>query len=119
MNEQRIQVFRLALEGLIESLNAFVRLSRWPDGDAPPEPLRLAASKLVERLGSAERLAAGRFLGSPREVERVSVLCVAMRSLDAAYVKFRRRSEVVPERLAEASAVLEAEIGEASSLAGY
>jgi hypothetical protein len=119
MKDQRVQVFRTTLEALIESLNAFVRVSRWSDEAPSPEPLRLAASKLMDRIGSAERLASGKFNGTPQEVDRVNTMCDSMRKLDAAYVKYRRRVEGAPAQKADALTTLEAEVGEAAAVAGY
>lgn len=118
MKNQRVQVFRSALEGLLESLDAFVRLARWSEADPTPDPLKVAAAKLMDRLGTAERLAAGKFNGTPVEANRVDELCAFMRKLDAAYVKYRRAPKANPEGVASACLVLEAEIGEVAAAAG-
>jgi hypothetical protein len=115
MKDHRLKVFRQAVEGVIESLDALVRVSRWSGADAPPEPLRIAASKIVERLGAAGRLASGAFRGSPAEVNKVSAMCTAMRQLDAAYVIYRRRVESTPDQAGAAATALEAEIAEATA----
>ena len=66
--DPRIVTFRGALESLIESLDATVRIARWEaGGESIPEPLRHSAAQLQDRLGSANRLAAGRFVGAPTE----------------------------------------------------
>ena len=116
MKDQRLKVFRGALDGLIESLDAFVRISRWDGADgaeAPPEPLRTAAAKLLDRLGTAGRLSSGTFLGSPADTNKVNTMFAAMKRLDAAYVGYRKRVETTPAESREAVATLEAEIAEA------
>src|SRR5580692_9633258 len=110
MKDQRLKVFRHAVDGVIESLDAFVRVSRWSGVDVPPEPLRAAAAKLVDRLGAADRLSSGTFRGSPADVSKVSAMCVAMKRLDSAYVTYRKRVESTPDQVALAAAALEAEI---------
>jgi hypothetical protein len=118
MKDQRLTVFRGALEGLIESLNAAVRVDRWSDEEPPPEPLRIAASKLLERLGTAGRLASGTFSGSPADMNTVSLIAAKMKRLDAAYVTYRKSIEVSPGQTAnarQAAATLEAAIGEESA----
>jgi hypothetical protein len=115
MKDQRLQVFRLAVEGLLESLDAFVRVSRWSEPEPPPEPLRTAVSKLVDRLGTADRLASANFLGSATDVNKVTAMCLTMKRLDAAYVAYRQRVESVPDQARNAVAALEIEIGEATA----
>lgn len=112
MKDQRIQVFRTATFALIESLDAVVRLSRWNTDDVVPDPLRDAAAKVVERLGSANRLAGGKFNGNVADAERVTKMCDAMKKLDAAYVAYRKGAVSAPEA---ASAALELEVGAAST----
>lgn len=119
MKDQRLKVFRGAIEGVIESLDALVRVSRWTDAEPPPEPLRVAVSKLVDRIGAADRLSSGTFLGSPADVNKVTAMCAAMKKLDAAYVTYRKRVETSPEQTADAAAALEVEIGEATTTAPY
>jgi hypothetical protein len=112
MKDQRLKVFRGAIDGLLESLEAFVRVSRWTEPGSPPEPLSLAAGKLVDRLGVADRLSSGKFIGTPTDSNKVAAMCTAMRRLDAAYVAYRQRTERSPDADGSASATLEAEIGE-------
>jgi hypothetical protein len=92
MKDQRLQVFRLAVEGLLESLDAFVRVSRWSEPEPPPEPLRTAT-----------------------DVNKVTAMCLTMKRLDAAYVAYRQRVESVPDQARDAVAALEIEIGEATA----
>jgi hypothetical protein len=115
MKNQRLDVFRSAVEGLIESLDALVRVSRWTDTEAPPEPIRTARAKLVDRLGTAERLSSGHFVGKPADENLVTAMCATMKKLDAAYMTFRRRVDQAPDRAAEAAATLESDLGAATA----
>jgi hypothetical protein len=92
--DPRIVTFRSALESLIESLDAMVRIARWQaEGEPIPEPLRHSAAQLQDRLGSANRLAAGRFVGAPAVVATSAAIKEAVRDLDAAFVAYRKRAE--------------------------
>jgi hypothetical protein len=93
MKDERVTFFRKALEGLIESLEATVRVTSWTGEEAVPAPLKESASRLVDRLGTADRLASGTFTGSSGDVARVKDMCDAMRRLDAAYVTYRQHLE--------------------------
>jgi hypothetical protein len=115
MKDQRLKVFQAALDALIESLDALVRVTRWDDSEPLPEPLRAAVSKLNDRLGSADRLASGAFVGSPADASRVSAMCGTMKRLDAAYVAYRKRLESTPDQAAGATAALESDIAEATA----
>jgi hypothetical protein len=115
MKDQRLKVFRAALDEVTESLDAFVRVARWVDPESPPEPLRSAVSKLVERLGTADRVASGTFVGSPADMSRVSAMCTTMKRLDGAYVAYRRRLESKSELPVDAAATLEQDIAEATA----
>jgi len=115
MKDQRLKVFRGALEGLIESLDALVRVSRWSEADPPPDPLRAAASKLLDRLGTAGRLSSGAFVGTPSDATKVEAMFRTMRRLDAAYVVYRKRMDQVPTAPSDAAATLEADIAEATA----
>lgn len=113
MKDTRVKVFRVALESLTESLEALVRITRWTDADTPPEPLRSAMAKLSERLGSADRLASGVFVGTPADASKVKAMCAAMRKLDGAYVAFRKRVDAHPDDAMTAAGALESELAEA------
>jgi len=117
MKDQRLKVFRGALEGLIESLDALVRVSRWSEADPPPDPLRAAASKLLDRLGTAGRLSSGAFVGTASDATKVEAMFATMRRLDAAYVVYRKRMDQAPAdtAAADAAATLEADIAEATA----
>ena len=114
MKDQRLKVFAGAVDSLVESLEAVVRVSRWSDAEAPPEALSDAASKVVDRLGVASRLVSTTFQGTPADTQRVGVLCTTMKRLDAAYVNFRRRVTSSPGQLVDAAAALELEISDAT-----
>jgi hypothetical protein len=115
MKDQRLKVFRGALEGLIESLDALVRVTRWSEVEGPPDPLRAAASKLVDRLGTAGRLSSGTFVGTPSDATKVEAMFTTMRRLDAAYVVYRKRVDSTPAQASDAAATLEADIAEATA----
>lgn len=113
MKEHRLQVFRTAIEGLVESLEALIRLSRWNDAEAKPEPLVVSAGKLLDRLGTADRLSSAKFHGTPTEITKVSAMCAVLKSLDVAYLAYRQQLES-PQRgeqnSADAVATLETEL---------
>jgi hypothetical protein len=111
MKNHRILVFRNAIEGLVESLEAVVRLSRWSDTEPKPAPLVLSAGKLQERLGAAERLSSARFQGTPHEVDKVGAMCVVLKGLDEAYVTYRQQLDSPGnENTGEAVAALETKV---------
>ncbi len=111
--DPRIVYFRSALEALIESLDASVRVQRWQHegGEAPPEPLQQSAAQLVDRLGAANRLADGKFVGAPAVVASSDAIRSAIRELDAAFVAYRRNSESSGADRDEAAIALDAAIG--------
>ncbi len=111
MNDQRIAYFRRALESLVESLDATARLSRWDSAETAPEPLQQSAAKLGERLGAANRLAAGKFVGASQVVASLTGMSGAIRRLDSAYVQYRHRIDSRPAERDEAAVALDAEIG--------
>ena len=111
-NDPRIVTFRNALESLIESLDATVRIARWEAGGEPiPEPLRRSAAQLQERLGSANRLAEGRFVGAPAVVAVSDAIKEAVRDLDAAFVAYRKRAEGAQDQREEAVIELDGAVG--------
>jgi len=97
-NDSRIVTFRGALESLLESLDATVRIARWQEGDGEPVPeaLQQSAVQLQVRLGSATRLAAGKFAGTAAVVEKSDAIKEAVRDLDAAFVAYRKRLDGAP-----------------------
>jgi hypothetical protein len=112
MKDVRVAVFRKTLEGLIESLDATVRVNRWAGAETIPEPLKESAAHLVARLGTVDRLANGNFKGSPADTARVNVMIGVMRRLDAAYVVYRQQLERSPQKRDNAAMTLDAEIDE-------
>ena len=111
MKDQRVVFLRGVLEGLVESLDATLRISRWSDAEAIPEPLKVAAAQLVDRLGTANRLAAGKFNGSPVVVNAAAAMSAAIQRLDTAFVEFRRTLGGTPAQKDEGVLALEAELG--------
>jgi hypothetical protein len=87
-DDSRVAIFRGALDSLIESLEATVRVARSASGEGTSELLEASAAQLLPRLGAANRLAAGRFSGSIADVARVQAIAAAVRRLDAAYVVY-------------------------------
>ena len=111
--DPRIVTFRGALESLLESLDATVRIARWRSGDGEPipEPLHRSAALLQDRLGSATRLAAGRFVGAPAMVNTSEVIKEAVQELDSAFLAYRKRLDGDASERDEAAIVLDAVVG--------
>jgi hypothetical protein len=112
-NDSHMVTFRGALESLLDSLAATVRIARWPqsDGGPVPEALQRSAVQLQVRLGSATRLASGKFAGSAAALEKSDAIKEAVRDLDAAFVAYRKRLEGVASRRDEAALELDAVLG--------
>ena len=91
MRDHRPQLLRQALEALIDSLDATVRVQRWTTAEAIPEPLAQSASLLLSRLGAADRLLLRSFTGAASDETRMATMRAAVRLLDAAYVEYRKR----------------------------
>jgi len=117
MKDQRLKTFRSALDALVESLEALIRVARWGDLELPPEPLRTAVAKLAERLAIADRLVSGTFVGTALDKSKVTAMCATMKQLDVAYVLYRKRIDAAPEQIPHAVSDLEAEIEEATRVA--
>ena len=115
MKDQRVPFIRRALDGVLESLEATLRVKRWTGAEEIPEPLKKAALRLVERLGTADRLAATAFRGTPQDVGRVEAMVSAIRRLDAAYVAFRQALDRKPDDLEAAAVALTEEIDHVKS----
>ena len=110
MKNSRVKYYRGALDALVESLEAVLHIARWQDATAAvPEELRTPAAKLLDRLGTANRLVTDTFAGNPTDVAQVNVLRGAMKRLDSAYVAYRQPRG---GPATQAASVLEAEIGE-------
>jgi hypothetical protein len=84
-------------------------VKRWTGSDLP-EPLKVAADRLLERLGTADRLGASAFRGSPSDMSRVTAMIAAMKRLDTAYVAYRARVEKNPAEKDAAAEALDEEI---------
>src|SRR6185312_4052198 len=110
MKDQRIPALRRALDALLESLEATMRVKGWAGSDEIPDPLRNTAARLVERLGTADRLSAFTPRSSALDAERVQAMTAAIKRLDAAYVAFRQAVERTPASLESALASLREEI---------
>jgi hypothetical protein len=102
--------FRKALNSLVESLDATVRVARWSGPDAVPAPLETTAAKLLDHLGSANRFAADRYSGAPPVVACMTAMSAATKILDRAYVEYRRHLEGEKEELERAAMALDQEI---------
>ncbi len=110
--DPRIITFRSALEALMESLDATVRIARWQsEGEPIPPPLSESAARLHDRLGSATRLANGKFVGAPAVVNMSDAIKDAIRALDVAFLAYCKRNDgTAPERH-EAAMTLDAVLG--------
>jgi hypothetical protein len=109
--DARVVQFRGMLEALLDALDATVRIARWQEGESVPEPLERSAAQLLDRLGAANRLASGKFVGSPAFVTTSTAIGEAIRRLDAAFVAYRRHLDTLPSEHEQAAIALDAEIG--------
>lgn len=110
MKDQRIPGLRRALDALLLSLEATLRVRGWAGPDEIPEPLRSAAGRLIERLQTADRLSGFTPSTSGLDTARVRAMSSAVRRLDAAYVAFRRSVEHTPASVETAMTSLRDEI---------
>jgi hypothetical protein len=110
MKDQRIPALRRALDALLESIEATLRVKSWAGSDEIPEPLRNTAERLIERLGTADRLSSFTPRSGALEAERVQAMSAAIRRIDAAYVAFREALERAPASAESALASLREEI---------
>jgi hypothetical protein len=110
VNDQRVTAFRKALDALIESLDATVRIARWSGPEAVPAPLETTAAKLLDHLGSANRFAADRYSGAPPVVACMTAMSAATKVLDKAYVEYRRHLDAGKDELTRAAMALDHEI---------
>ena len=110
MKDLRVGAFRKLLNSLVESLDATARITRWRASETVPEPLRESASRLIERLGSANRLASDRYTGPPPVVACLDAMIGATKRLDAAYAEFLRGGDEGSAQRQEAALTLEDEI---------
>ena len=112
MKDPRLMVFRTAVDGLIESLDAVVRLSRYEATEAKPDPLVGLAEKLTERLGAGNRLASSKFMGTATQVTKVDAMRDVLKRLDSAYMAYR-----ADEDHKAAAVTLESELAASSEVA--
>jgi hypothetical protein len=110
MKDQRIPALRRALDALLESLEATLRVKSWAGSDDIPEPLRNAAGRLIERFGAADRMSGFTPRSTALEAARVQAMSAAIRRLDVAYVAFRQALERAPARAESALSSLRHEI---------
>lgn len=113
--DRRVTFQRDVLEGLLESLDATLRVERWPDREALPPALKASAALLHERLGVANRLANDVATGSPRARRMMEEISKAIRSLDEAFVSYRRGSSGSPAERQETAGQLESRIARVRS----
>jgi hypothetical protein len=118
--DPRIVTFRSALEGLLEALDATVRIARWHDvgGEPIPESLEQSAGQLVQRLAAATRIASGKFVGGQAVVATSDDIRVAVQALDAAHLAYRKKLGGSPAEREEAANTLDAELGRVKLNAG-
>jgi hypothetical protein len=109
MKDQRIPLLRRALDALLDSLEATMRVKGWKGTEDAPEPLRKSADRLLERLGSADRLAAIS-VRDEQDMKRVAAMTSAIRRLDAAYVAFHQATKTAPANTDTAIATLREEV---------
>ncbi len=88
MNDRRVTAIRNALEALVESIDATLRIARWDISDPLPDSLRLAAAQLEANLKVANELARGNVSGTPAIVHRLTVSSAAVQRLTTAYQEF-------------------------------
>ena len=102
MNGSVVVVFRDALANLLESVDAVLEVAR--AAEPAPEPTRVLAAQLQARFASAERLAAGKFVGNRFDAQRVATLCGAITNVQGAYLTYcvKARQSTVPAGLADA-----------------
>jgi hypothetical protein len=87
-----LKIFRDAVDGMIESLEAAMRIAQWNDAEPKPEPLIAAANQLVGRIGVADRLVSSKFMGPAADVTRVEAMQVVLKRLSASYLVYRKQS---------------------------
>ncbi len=76
-----------------------------------PEALQRSAVQLQVRLGSATRLASGKFAGTSAVVEKSDAIKEAVHDLDAAFVAYRKRLDAGASEHDEAALELDAVLG--------
>jgi len=70
-----------------------VSIALWDNpSEKAPEALQAHASKLLDRLGTANRLVTDTFAGTPPDVAKVNSIRDAIKRLDIAYVTYANRA---------------------------
>jgi hypothetical protein len=110
MNDRRVTAIRSALEALVESIDATMRIARWDISDPVPDSLRLAAAQLEANMKLANELARGNVSGTPAIVHRLSVTSSAVIRLTAAYREFESLKNGQADEVATARENLDAAI---------
>lgn len=112
MKDKRVAARRGALESLLESLDATVRIVRWNGAEHVPEPLQAAAEQVGDRLGRAKRAFSEKFFGAPVLVTAIKKMGDAVGRLEVAYDAYHARVEASPSQREDAASALDQEIGE-------
>ena len=113
MKDARVAAFRSALESLMTSMDAAVRIARWTEApEAIPAPLQKAATALDERLANATKLAETKVVGAPQVMARINAMGDCIRRLDEAYKAYRAEITDAPGTVAEAALTLDAAIAD-------
>src|SRR3954451_16381488 len=113
MKDARVAAFRSALESLMTSMDATVRIARWTEApEAIPAPLQKAASALDDRLAAATKLAESKVVGAPQVTARINAMSECIRRLDEAYKAYRAEITEAPGTEAEAALALDAAIAD-------
>ena len=113
MKDNRVAAFRSALESLMTSMDAVVRIARWTEApDAIPAPLQKAASQIEERLKAATALAETKVVGAPQVTARINAMSDCIRRLNEAYATYRTEIADAPATIPEAALALDAAIAD-------
>lgn len=113
MKDARVAAFRSALDSLMLSMDATVRIARWTEPtEMIPPPLQKAASALDERLATATKLADSKVVGAPLVTARINAMSQCIRRLDEAYKAYRAEVDAAPGTEAEAALSLDATIAD-------
>jgi hypothetical protein len=110
MNDTRVKALREALEGLVEAMDATVRVERWEPGESIPEPLRQCAAELPRRLERAKQLSAAQSTSSAADAAAVEAMRTALSRLSASYDAYEASAATQSRRIA--SMTLEQEMGQ-------
>jgi hypothetical protein len=109
LKDKRVASLRNALQAVLDSLDATVRITRWSGSEGIPEPLRVAAAEVEQRLAVAKQVASSNTSVAPSLVQVMGSMAGAVGRLDAAYATYRKGLEASPF---EAAIALDQEVGE-------